>query len=590
MNRYDDTLKLIRQALLRHKMSAYIFLSSDPHASEYLADRFQARAFFSHFHGSAGTFVVTTTEALLWCDGRYHLEATKLCDDLGMTLMKDGLPQTPSILDYLIQHLPADARIGIDAQTTPTTLFSQWQKSLATQKNIHLIGEVDLYQEIIPTRPPLPAQPIYPLPEQYTGVSTKQKLQSLADILKKEQIASYLICPLDSLAYILNLRGSDVEFNPFFYGYLLVHADATADLFCATEALTPEAHEAINQAPITIHPYETIGAYLQNIDKNTIYSSAQHLNHHLYQQITAKHTLSLGHDWVQHLKMIKNETEIHWLKTQYRQDGVAYVRFLKRLEDGEFHSEYDVVLALTQEREKEHAYRGESFPSIVGTASNGAIVHYRPTLDHHAPLTDGLLVIDSGAHYWGATTDITRTPCIGKPSLMAKYDYTMVLRAHIALASTPFPEFSTGAQLDGITRALLWREGINFGHGTGHGVGAMLSVHEEPFRINKLNTIPIRAGMTISNEPGIYRQGIHGVRLENIYISRPSHKENLFDTFLEWEPLTLVPFHTHAIEKSLMNPEEIAWVNLYHKKVYDELSPHLDAEHQAFLAKLTAPI
>ncbi|NIZ41243.1 M24 family metallopeptidase [Entomospira entomophila] len=590
MNSYHENIKLIRQALLLHHLDAYIFFSGDPHASEYVADRYQARAFFSHFHGSAGTFVVTQTEELLWTDARYYLEAEALASNLGFTLMRDGLPQTPTILTYLMQTFGKKSRIGLDGSITPATTYNQWQAELERKSGITLLATLDLYEEIHHTRPTLPNQPIYPIDSKYTGKTAREKIQDIVSIIENEHCDYYLTVPLDSLAYLTNLRGSDVTFNPFFYGYLLISKTGEATLFCATSALTQEAIESLTSHHIAYLPYEDLLSYLLQQPSSKIYASALHTNTMLYDQIKQHHEIILGKDFGQWMKLYKNHTEQTWLRTQYIQDGIAYIHFLKRLADQEFTTEHQVALALTEERQKLSDFRGESFPSIVGNTDNGAIVHYRPTAEHHKRLEAGFTVIDSGAHYWGATTDITRTPYLGnQPSLEEKRDYTLVLKAHIAMAKTPFPKFATGAQIDGIVRSALWQHGIDFGHGTGHGVGAMLSVHEEPFRINKMNTVPISAGMVVSNEPGIYHKDKYGIRIENIYIAQP-HPSKELKHFLHWEPLTMAPIHTEAIDLTLLDDTDINWLNDYHQQVSDVLSPHLSSELLSFLKKMTTPI
>ncbi|NIZ46327.1 M24 family metallopeptidase [Entomospira nematocerorum] len=590
MNSYHENIKLIRQALLLHHLDAYIFFSGDPHASEYIADRFQSRAFFSHFHGSAGTFVVTQTEELLWTDSRYYLEAETLSNSLGFTLMRDGLSSTPTILSYLTQTFTSGSRIGLDGSTTPATIYTQWQAELQHKAGITLLATLDLYEEIHHTRSAMPHQSIYPIDLKYTGKSAREKIQDIILMLESEQCDYSLTVPLDSIAYLTNLRGSDVAFNPFFYGYLLISKTGEATLFCATSSLTPEAMESLTHNHITYLPYEELLPYLLKQPSSKIHTSALHINATLYGELTQLHQVILGKDFGQWMKIYKNITEQQWLREQYIQDGVAYIRFLKRFADQEFTDEYQVALALTEERQKLSDFRGESFPSIVGNGANGAIVHYRPTKDQNKALQPGFTVIDSGAHYWGATTDITRTPYIGhSPSTTEKQHYTLVLKAHIAMARTPFPQFATGAQIDGIVRSALWQYGIDFGHGTGHGVGAMLSVHEEPFRINKMNTVPITAGMVVSNEPGIYQAGLYGIRIENIYISQP-HPSEHFEHFLQWEPLTMAPIHTESIDVTLLDDADINWLNDYHQRVRDALSPHLTSEIALFLANMTKPI
>lgn len=589
VEQYKKNIDLLRTKLQCYHLDAYIFLTGDSHASEYTAEYFHSRSYFSCFYGSAGTLLVTKNEVILWTDSRYYIEAEILSKKLHFSLMKDGLNSTPSLITYIAKYLKPKSKIGVDGNTISVENFLTWNNQLLL-KGITLIAHIDIYQYTRPDRPELPKSPIYLLSEQYTGLTARDKIKKLAHKLQELNLDYYLVCPLDSIAYITNLRGQDVHYNLTFYAYLLIKYDCTATLFCNTSSLSLEVKNYLSENHIHIDEYTHVKKYFKKHRKTSIYASSTHLNYNLYKILSKKHVFYLENkDWIQFIKMCKNTTEITHMKLQFIQDGVAYVRFLQRLRNKEFNNEYQIVEALNQERQKNPLYITQSFPSIVGSESNASIVHYNPTAENHSKIRRGLLLIDSGAHYYGATTDITRTYCIEEVSYQAKYEYSLVLKAHITLARSKFPKGSAGAQLDGISRFQLWNKGYNFGHGTGHGVGFMLNVHEEPFRINKNNTTPIQEGMVSSNEPGLYRDGIYGIRIENVYIASPVQNTE-FDNFLQWQPLTLAPIATDILITSLLDKEDIQWLNTYHKHVYEQLSPFLDNETQKFLIDLTQPV
>jgi Xaa-Pro aminopeptidase len=587
-NKINKRLELLRSTMIKEKIQAVVFPSGDPHMSEYVAHRFGARYYFSGFSGSSGTLVVTLDKMALWTDGRYTLAATEALQGTSIALMIEGeQPSPPEISSFLLHNLPPKANIAVDTLCVSYQWFTHLQQEMAT--NGHLLGHLDLYDLVDKQREDYPQQPITLLTQDYTGASCADKINLIRQKLIAKNGTHYLVSALDDVAWLTNLRGSDIHFNPLFYAYLLITAtDAT--LFVSEPSLHVNASLYLKQQGVKTANYHTLADTVNSLHDKQFFATGAFINAFMVLLIQKNNTINYTNNWVQVAKSIKNSKELHCTKEAHIADGVAITRLLHRISLNEFSTEWEIVEAIEQERQRMPSHKCPSFPSIVGSASNGAVVHYRPTEEKHASLTDGLIVIDSGAHYLGATTDITRTVSFGAPTPEQCEDYTLTLKAHIALARQHFSTNTSGAQLDAFARGVLWNHNLDYAHGTGHGVGAMLCVHEGPLRINGKNTTLIAENMIFSIEPGIYKAHKHGVRLENLYYATHG-TQNEHGHFLRWQVLTYCPFQRSLINQEMLTEEEKAWLNTYHKEVYTTLSPYIQNEDaHDFLLVATAPL
>jgi Xaa-Pro aminopeptidase len=593
-NRLDE----LRRAMKEEGLSALLFFGSDPHNSEYAAPRWRDREWVTGFTGSAGTVVLTAGEAALWTDSRYWLQAAGQLEGSGILLMKEGEEETPSFLEWLGFRIPAEARVGTDFLTVTTALGEQIEASLARARG-RLVDSGDLLSRIWHDRPDAPAEPVYALDRKYTGKSRGEKLEELLGQAEKAGADALFLSSLDEIAWLVNLRGNDIRHNPLFFSYLLVEKGDEgpgARLFARLECFSPELRELLAEEGIELHPYDKVREFLVELEGN-ILIDPKSLNRALYAILKAGSTKLIKADSpVVMMKAIKNPVEIGGIREALRKDGLALLRFLIRLKrrfarpegaDGGF-DELSVAAMLYEERSRMDGFIGESFSPIVGFAEHGAVIHYSADEDSAFPIDRrGLLLIDSGGQYLEGTTDITRVFLLGEPTDEERYDYTMVLKAHIALASSRFPEGTPGCRVDVLARRPLWEAGLNYGHGTGHGIGAFLNVHEGPQSISsKLIQVSLKPGMVCSNEPGLYREGKHGVRLENLILTVPQF-ETPFGNFLGFETLTPFPFEKGLINPELLEGRERQWIDAYHHWVYQLLSPALDASEQAFLRSLT---
>ena len=591
----SEKMGLLRQQMATHQLDAYLVPSSDPHQSEYLSAHWQSRAWLSGFSGSAGTLVVLPEEAGLWTDSRYFIQAEQELAGSSIALHQQLVPHAPEHIAWLRDHLQPGARIGIDGR-----LFSAQQaRYLEKQfypKNIQLDYTLDLIAPIWADRPPLPEDPVYEHDITFTGQSRNEKLESIRQALTHP--TSTLLCSaLDDIAWALNLRGSDIDCNPLFMAYLLI-SPAQATLYVAPEKISASLKSILEADHIILRPYEAVWHDLERLKDNThICLDPSHTSIALYSRLDHTRITEIPSP-IQHLKAIKNPTEIRHIRETMRKDGVALLRLLCWLEstlENNQHTitEYDVAQRLAAFRAEQPDYKGESFPAIVGYGANGAIVHYRPQKESAAAIhTEDLLLLDSGGQYLDGTTDITRTIALGPPTAEQKRAYTLVLKGHIALASVRFPEGTVGMQLDTLARLPLWMDGLAYGHGTGHGVGFFLSVHEGPNGFAASPTTsrgatPFRPGMLTSNEPGYYPAGKYGIRIENLLLCTESKE---YPGFLHFETVSLFPIDTALIDIHLLHPEELQWLNDYHQKVFDSLAPLLEAEEVAWLKAKCHPL
>lgn len=589
---HDRTQKLndLRTAMAQHGLDAWIIPSADAHSSEYVARHWEGRAWISGFTGSAGTVVITRDQAALWTDGRYFIQAAEQLADSAITLMKDGQPGVPSMADWLAEAVPESGCVGFDGATMSLAGIRTLQGKLADQA-ITLEGSHDLLNDTWHDRPPLPAAPVFLHPTTYAGKSLGEKLAEVRAMLELRKATELLITTLDDIAWLFNLRGSDIECNPVFLAYALITRD-TATLFVNQQRIEPDALAALNEAGVELAGYDEIADRLAALNDDAhLMLNPLTANYRLASVIPASVTLIEDRLPTTDLKAIKNSTEIARMQDCHRRDGAAMVRFMRWLENnipGGTLDEVNIDLQLLAFRRESEQLRGVSFPSIVGYAGHGAICHYRA--DETSAYTidsKGLLLVDSGGQYPDGTTDITRTFACGELTCEEKRDYTLVLKSHIALACARFKEGTRGIQLDAITRQPLWREGIDFNHGTGHGVGYFLNVHEGPQSISsRWFDVTLKPGMLITNEPGIYRDDKHGVRLENIMLVAED-VANEFGQFLKLVPLTLAPFDTRPLLVELLSDAEIHWLNEYHQSVRRELSELLEGEDLQWLERAT---
>lgn len=583
----------LRAFMKERGLSAFIIPSTDPHSGEYVPAHWEARKWISGFTGSAGTAVITLNKGGLWTDSRYFLQAEAQLKDTGIVLFKDRLEETPSIAEWLGSELKPQDKVGIDGWVNAYSEAESLRNALATY-GIELTVSEDPFQWIWKDRPALPLNTPFILPLAYAGVSASEKLDIIRNQLSKSQADGILISALDEIAWTLNLRGDDIHCNPVFISYLLITQE-NATLYIIKEKLTPELTAYLDDNKIGTCDYTQIENDLRHFPGKRIQLSSE-TNLTLYLAATQSGaSIVMNHaSPVCLLKAIKNGTEIEGFRQAMKRDGVAMVRFLMWLEqavpNGQ-ETEISIDQKLYELRAQQALFHGISFDTIAGYQEHGAIVHYEATPQTAYTLKpEGLLLLDSGAQYTDGTTDITRTIALGPVSEAQRIDYTLVLKGFIALSQAEFPQGTCGTQLDVLARQYMWKAGINYGHGTGHGVGHFLNVHEGPHQV-RMNHMPalLQPGMTLTNEPGIYKAGRYGVRTENTMLIIESQTTE-FGKFYKFEPLTLCPIDKTPICTEMLTPGEKQWLNEYHAYVYAQLSPLLNEEEKAWLAKATSEI
>jgi len=586
-----NRLTVLRAIMIRKGISAFIVPSTDPHSGEYVPEYWETRKWISGFTGSAGTVVITLDKAGLWTDSRYFHQAEEQLEGTGIILFKERVPGTPTIANWLGQVLQPNEKVGIDGWVNTV---SEAENLILELKKYHLslITIEDPFISLWQNRPSLPSEPIFILPETYSGRSCKEKLDLINNELQKSHANALLLSSLDEIAWTLNLRGKDVHCNPVFVSYLLITPQANT-LYIYPEKINQEVMAYLEHQQIQTKPYTAIEQDLKDI-QGMQFLLPPTTNFTLYQTIATQNDIIRQTSPVTFLKAIKNETEIAGFHKAMKRDGVAMVRFLKWLKETvrtSQETEMSIDQKLYELRAEQDGFQGISFDTIAGYQEHGAIVHYEATPETSSQLkAEGLLLLDSGAQYLDGTTDITRTIALGPVTEEQKKDYTLVLKGFIALSTAEFPHGTCGTQLDILARQYMWKDGINYGHGTGHGVGHFLNVHEGPHQI-RMNYVPapLLPGMTITNEPGIYKAGKYGVRTENTMLVVPS-RETEFGVFYKFEPLTLCPIDQEAILPEMLTTEEKAWLNQYHKNVYEALSPLLSEAEKQWLRNATLPL
>ncbi len=573
-------------------IQAFIIPSTDPHLSEYVAPHWKSREWISGFTGSAGTVVITEKKAGLWTDSRYFLQAAEQLQGSGIDLYKEMLPETPSITKFLSDELQPGESVGIDGKMFSVEQVESMQAELSA-KNIQIVFCPDPMDELWENRPPMPESPAFVYDIKYAGKSCSEKIAAIRTELKKKSAESVMLSALDEIAWTLNLRGNDVHCNPVVVSYLLI-TEKKAVLFIAPEKVTEEVRNYLEKQQIEIQNYSDTEIYLSDLNSSSILMNPAKTNYSVFSSVNPQCRIIRGEAPVALLKAIRNEQEIKGIHAAMQRDGVALVKFLRWLESAVpsgTETELSIDRKLHAFRATQDLYAGESFDTIAGYKEHGAIVHYSATEESNATLhPKGFLLLDSGAQYLDGTTDITRTIALGELTTEEKTDYTLVLKGHIALAMAVFPSGTRGAQLDVLARMPLWSHKMNFLHGTGHGVGHFLSVHEGPqsIRMNE-NPIVLQPGMVTSNEPGVYKGGSHGIRTENLTLVC-SAGEGLFGEYLKFETITLCPICKKGIIKELLTADEVDWLNNYHQQVYEKLSPKLNEEEKAWLKEATAAI
>lgn len=578
----------LRAIMQKNGVQFLIIPTSDPHLSEYVADHWKSRAWITGFTGSAGTAVISTNEAGLWTDSRYFLQAEEQLAGSGITLYKEGIAGTPSINEWICSKANAGACIGIDGDRFSANDVAQMQQTL-DRHGLHLKCDASFINELWHDAPALPQSALFPLDIQYAGESLSDKLARTRAFIKKSQANALLITALDEVAWTFNLRASDVDFNPVAIAYAIVYENSAA-LFTDCHRISDEGKMIFKNANVELHPYDYIYKVLNDLPKSTkIIVDKCKANYALTHSIDPENIVE-GSSPITFMKSIKNEVEVAGIHKAVVKDGVAMAYAFRWLEEcvksGQKVTEMDFAEKLYQCRSQQANFFCESFGTIAGYGRHGAIVHYSATEESNAVIgQESLLLVDSGANYFDGTTDITRTIIIGSPSKQQKLDYTNVLKGHIALASIQFPQGTHGAQLDVLARQFLWNAGEDYGHGTGHGIGHFLCVHEGPQNIRiRDNGTELQKGMLISNEPGLYKTGQYGIRTENMVLVQEGETTE-FGRFLQFETLSLFPFDSKLIETSMLNEKERNWINQYHQKVWDKISPLLDEETQKWLAQ-----
>ncbi|PMC08392.1 peptidase M24 [Hoylesella timonensis] len=589
-----ERLSRLRKVMKREHLGVFIFPSTDAHNSEYVPDHWKGREWISGFDGSAGVAVVTQTSAALWTDSRYFIAAEAQLQHTEYQLMRIGLSDTPSIAQWIGQELQQTdvTEVGMDGFVNTKAFVQQMVSDLRKEGGITLRTNFDPLAQIWNDRPAIPKNKVEIHPLQYAGESTSSKLTRIRKALRLQHADGIMLSALDDIAWTLNLRGTDVHCNPVFVAYLLISTHE-AVLYVDPEKLTEEVQSYLKAEGVSTRSYDEVTQAGRHYPDYTILLDAEQLNAHIFSVFQKQHVITAPSP-VPAMKAVKNKAEIAGFKAAMERDGVAMVKFLKWLKPaveagGQTEISLDEKLAAL--RAEQDLYRGLSFDTIVGFEAHGAIVHYEATAETDIPVQPkGLVLIDSGAQYLDGTTDITRTIALGPLTEEQRRVYTLVLKGHIQLELCKFPAGASGTQLDALARQAMWREGMNFMHGTGHGVGSYLNVHEGPHQIRmEYKPAPLRAGMTVTDEPGLYLEGKFGVRIENTLLITP-YLKTAFGEFLQFEPLTLAPIDTTPIIIEMLLPEERNWLNAYHEQVFQRLSPYLSDKENDWLREATQAI
>lgn len=593
MNEINQRLESLREVMRREHLSAFIFPSTDAHQSEYVADHWQGRTWISGFNGSAGTAVVTMKSAALWTDSRYFLAAEEQLKGTEFQLMKLKIEGTPTISEWLAQELQGEnAEVGLDG------MVNSYHETMGLIADLRKSGGITVRTNFDPLgliwtdRPAIPANPVEIQPMEFAGESVASKISRIRTALRQRHADGMLISALDDIAWTLNLRGTDVHCVPVFVSYLLISSQLVS-LYVDSAKINDEVKAYLTENGISLYPYNKVAEGLERYSEYNILLDGDETSYFLWKTVKCQEIIA-GNSPVPAMKAQKNDREIAGFRQAMLRDGVAMVKFLRWLKpavEAGGQTEISIDRKLTSLRAEQHLFRDISFDTIAGYQAHGAIVHYEATPETDVALKpEGLILIDSGAQYQDGTTDITRTIALGPVTEEMKHVYTLVLKGHIQLELAKFPDGASGTQLDALARECMWREGYNYLHGTGHGVGAYLSVHEGPHQIRmEWKPTPLRAGMTVTDEPGLYLSGKFGVRIENTLLIK-DYQTTEFGKFLQMESLTLCPIDLTPVDFSMLQPEEIEWLDTYHRDVFEKLSPYLEGEDLEWLREATRPV
>ena len=593
MNEINQRLESLREVMRREHLSAFIFPSTDAHQSEYVADHWQGRTWISGFNGSAGTAVVTMKSAALWTDSRYFLAAEEQLKGTEFQLMKLKIEGTPTISEWLAQELQDEnAEVGLDG------MVNSYHETMGLIADLRKSGGITVRTNFDPLgliwtdRPAIPANPVEIQPMEFAGESVASKISRIRTALRQRHADGMLISALDDIAWTLNLRGTDVHCVPVFVSYLLISSQQVS-LYVDSAKINDEVKAYLTENGISLYPYNKVAEGLERYSEYNILLDGDETSYFLWKTVKCQEIIA-GNSPVPAMKAQKNDREIAGFRQAMLRDGVAMVKFLRWLKpavEAGGQTEISIDRKLTSLRAEQHLFRDISFDTIAGYQAHGAIVHYEATPETDVALKpEGLILIDSGAQYQDGTTDITRTIALGPVTEEMKHVYTLVLKGHIQLELAKFPDGASGTQLDALARECMWREGYNYLHGTGHGVGAYLSVHEGPHQIRmEWKPTPLRAGMTVTDEPGLYLSGKFGVRIENTLLIK-DYQTTEFGKFLQMESLTLCPIDLTPVDFSMLQPEEIEWLDTYHRDVFEKLSPYLEGEDLEWLREATRSV
>lgn len=596
MNEINQRLEKLREVMRREHLSAFIFPSTDAHQSEYVADHWQGRAWISGFNGSAGTAVVTMYSAALWTDSRYFIAAEEQLRGTEFQLMKLKVEGTPTISDWIASELSQNEdecrEVGLDGMVNSYNDTMALSSDLRKAGGITVRTNFDPLEQIWMNRPAIPENPVEIQSLNFAGETVDDKIQRIRKALREHHADGILVSALDDIAWTLNLRGTDVHCNPVFVSYLLISSDQVS-LFVNPKKISSEVKAYLDEHGISLFDYNQVEEGLESYADYNILLDGDETSFCLWKSVKCQEIIAAKSP-IPVMKAVKNATEIEGYHRAMLRDGVAMVKFLKWLKpavEAGGQTEMSIDKKLTSLRAEQNLFRDISFDTIAGYQAHGAIVHYEETPETDAPLLpEGLILIDSGAQYQDGTTDITRTIALGPVTEEMKHVYTLVLKGHIQLELAKFPDGASGTQIDALSRECMWREGYNFLHGTGHGVGSYLNVHEGPHQIRmEWKPTPLRAGMTVTDEPGLYLKGKFGVRIENTLLIK-DFVETTFGKFLQMESLTLCPIDTAPIDVDMLLPEEVEWLNAYHREVFEKLSPYLEDEEVGWLAEATKPL
>lgn len=593
MNEINQRLESLREVMRREHLSAFIFPSTDAHQSEYVADHWQGRTWISGFNGSAGTAVVTMKSAALWTDSRYFLAAEEQLKGTEFQLMKLKIEGTPTISEWLAQELQGEnAEVGLDG------MVNSYHETMGLIADLRKSGGITVRTNFDPLgliwtdRPAIPANPVEIQPMEFAGESVASKISRIRTALRQRHADGMLISALDDIAWTLNLRGTDVHCVPVFVSYLLISSQQVS-LYVDSAKINDEVKAYLTENGISLYPYNKVSEGLERYSEYNILLDGDETSYFLWKTVKCQEIIA-GKSPIPAMKAQKNDREIAGFRQAMLRDGVAMVKFLRWLKpavEAGGQTEISIDRKLTSLRAEQHLFRDISFDTIAGYQAHGAIVHYEATPETDVALKpEGLILIDSGAQYQDGTTDITRTIALGPVTEEMKHVYTLVLKGHIQLELAKFPDGASGTQLDALVRECMWREGYNYLHGTGHGVGSYLSVHEGPHQIRmEWKPTPLRAGMTVTDEPGLYLSGKFGVRIENTLLIK-DYQTTEFGKFLQMESLTLCPIDLTPVDFSMLQPEEIEWLDTYHRDVFEKLSPYLEGEDLEWLREATRPV